>query len=126
MSNDERSPGGRTLRMGMRKDCPNWFMIAGDAAVMDVNVAFERKKILNDGEKTKERRLSNDARTPASPPHHHNLDETGSVLTYETEFWDKSESVVLPQAKHELCSSETKRPAPTDPSPQDFYMYLAA
>lgn len=44
MSNDERSPGGRTLRMGMRKDCPNWFMIAGDAAVMDVNVAFERKE----------------------------------------------------------------------------------
>ncbi|XP_073391252.1 uncharacterized protein [Physcomitrium patens] len=123
MSDDEPSPGGRTLRMGKKKDGPNWFMIAGGAVVMAVSVALGRKKILNDGEKTKERVLNTSARTQASSPHHQDLDETGSMHTYETvhdgtPFWDKSESVAPPQAKFEFRSSKTKRPAPADSSPQ--------
>lgn len=73
MSDDEPSPGGRTLRMGKKKDGPNWFMIAGGAVVMAVSVALGRKKILNDGEKTKERVLNTSARTQASSPHHQDL-----------------------------------------------------
>jgi hypothetical protein len=46
MSDDEQSPGGRTLRTGKKKDGPNWFMIAGGAVVMAVSVAFGRKIFL--------------------------------------------------------------------------------
>lgn len=66
MSDDEQSPGGRTLRTGKKNDGPNWFMIAGGAVVMAVSVAFGRKKILNEGEKVKERSPNGGARSQAA------------------------------------------------------------
>ena len=67
MSDDQQSPGGRSLRMGKKKrDGPNWFMIAGGAVVMAVGVAFGRKKILNEGEKAKERGSNGGARSRAA------------------------------------------------------------
>jgi len=73
MSDDEQRPGGRALRVGKKKDGPNWFMIAGGAVVMAVSVAFGRRKILSEGEKTKERTPNAGARTQV-PPH-----ESGAI-----------------------------------------------
>lgn len=66
MSDDEQSPGSRTLWVGKKKDGPNWFMIAGGAVVMAVSVVFGRRKILSEGEKTKERTPSAGASTQAA------------------------------------------------------------
>ncbi|KAG0583316.1 hypothetical protein KC19_3G126400 [Ceratodon purpureus] len=121
MSDDEQSPGGRSLRMGKKKrDGPNWFMIAGGAVVMAVSVAFGRKKILSEGDKTKERAPNGGAWSQAAS---HDDDDTGSVHTYETvhngtPFWDKPESGAQSHAEFEFHSFKTKRPAPNDPSPQ--------
>lgn len=114
MSDDEQSPGGRTLRTGKKKDGPNWFMIAGGAIVMAVSVAFGRRKILNEGAKAKERSPNGGARSQAASD-----DDTGSVHRFETvqngtPFWINTE----PAAEFEFRSFKPKRPAPNDPSPQ--------
>lgn len=76
MSDDEQTSGGRMLRVGKKKDRPNWFMIAGGAVAMAVGVVFGRRRILSEVEKEKEKEKTS-ARTQAA------FDEDGTLSTIQ-------------------------------------------